>query len=70
MVEWGEGVFGAEMAAHRYYGAGAAQLSPEQAARLAVMLPAPRRFEKNPYSSYMNDRVQVILGRMPHSVVP
>lgn len=70
VVEWGEGVFGAEAAARRYYGVGAAQLASDQAARLAVMLPAPRRFEKNPYSAYMSERVQVILGRMPHSVVP
>ena len=70
VVEWGEGVFGAEAAARRYYGTGAAQLSTDQAARLAVMLPAPRRFEKNPYSAYLNGRTQVILGRMPRAVVP
>lgn len=70
VVEWGEGVFGAEAAAQRYFGVGAGQLSAEQAARLAVMLPAPRKFEKNPYSGYMNQRTQVILARMPHASVP
>lgn len=70
VVEWGEGIFGAEAAARRYYGTGAGQLSAEQAARLAVMLPAPRRHERNPYSSYMNGRTQLILGRMQHSEVP
>jgi monofunctional biosynthetic peptidoglycan transglycosylase len=70
VVEWGEGVFGAEAAAQRYFGAGAGQLSAEQAARLAVMLPAPRKFERNPYSAYMNLRTQQILTRMPHSAVP
>lgn len=70
VVEWGEGVFGAEAAARRYYGTGAGQLTAEQAARLAVMLPAPRKFEKNPYSDYMNRRTQAILGRMQHSAVP
>ena len=70
VVEWGEGVFGAEAAARRYFNLGAGQLSAEQAARLAVMLPAPRKFEKNPYSVYMNGRVQTVLGRMPHAVVP
>lgn len=69
-VEWGEGIFGAEAAAHRYYGVGAGNLSAEQAARLAVMLPAPRRYEKNPYSAFMNGRTQVILGRMPRAEVP
>jgi monofunctional biosynthetic peptidoglycan transglycosylase len=70
VVEWGEGIFGAEAAARRYYGTGAGQLSAEQAARLAVMLPAPRRHERNPYSGYMNGRTQLILGRMQHSEVP
>jgi monofunctional biosynthetic peptidoglycan transglycosylase len=69
-VEWGEGVFGAEAAARRYYGTGAANLSAEQAARLAVMLPAPRRYERNPYSTFMNNRTQIILGRMRYSEVP
>jgi monofunctional biosynthetic peptidoglycan transglycosylase len=70
VVEWGGGVFGAEAAARRYYGIGAGQLSAEQAARLAVMLPAPRKFEKAPYSAYMNGRTQTILARMPHATVP
>ena len=70
VVEWGEGLFGAEAAAKRYFGTTAAALGPEQAARLAVMLPAPRRFEKNPYSGYMNDHTQLILGRMANADVP
>ena len=69
-VEWGEGLFGAEAAAHRYFGTTAAALGPEQSARLAVMLPAPRRFEKNPYSGYLNAHTQLILGRMRYSEVP
>jgi len=70
VVEWGEGVFGAEAAARRYYHVSARQLSAEQAARLAVMLPAPRKFERNPYSPYMNARTQQILVRMPYAAVP
>ncbi|HLA34490.1 MAG TPA: monofunctional biosynthetic peptidoglycan transglycosylase [Rhodocyclaceae bacterium] len=70
VVEWGEGLFGAEAAAHRYFGVSARQLSAEQAARLAVMLPAPRRFEKNPYSGYLNGRTQLILGRMGAADIP
>jgi len=69
-VEWGEGIFGAEAAAKRYYGSTAARLTPEQAARLAVMLPAPRRFEKNPYSPFLNARTESVLGRMQNSEVP
>jgi len=69
-VEWGEGVFGADAAARRFYDVGAENLSADQAARLAVMLPAPRRYEKNPYSPYMNGRTQLILARMHDAEVP
>src|SRR5690606_24396587 len=47
VVEWGDGVFGAEAAAWRYYGINAARLGPAQAARLAVMLPNPRAYGAN-----------------------
>jgi monofunctional biosynthetic peptidoglycan transglycosylase len=70
VVEWGEGVFGAEAAARRYFGVTAVQLSAAQAARLAVMLPAPRRFEKNLYSDYLNGRVDLILVRMSSAELP
>ncbi|MDP1956665.1 MAG: monofunctional biosynthetic peptidoglycan transglycosylase [Rhodocyclaceae bacterium] len=70
VVEWGEGVCGAEAAANRYFNSSASKLSAEQAARLAVMLPAPRRFEKNPYSPYLDQRTQLILARMHKSAVP
>jgi len=60
VVEWGEGVFGAEAAAQRYFKKSAAQLSPLEAARLAVMLPRPRYFEKLPQSAYLAGRAQVI----------
>ncbi len=70
VVEWGEGVFGAEAAARHYFDTGASQLTAPQAARLAVMLPAPRKFEKNPNSAYLDRRTQLILTRMHRSVVP
>ena len=70
VVEWGEGVFGAEAAARRYFDTSAGQLNAVQAARLAVMLPAPRKFEKNPNSAYLDRRTQLILGRMQYSVIP
>ncbi|WP_119152952.1 monofunctional biosynthetic peptidoglycan transglycosylase [Caldimonas tepidiphila] len=63
-VEWGEGVFGAEAAARHYFRIGATQLSPYQAARLAVMLPAPKRFERRPNSAYVSGRAQVVVSRM------
>ena len=70
VIEWGSGVFGAEAAALRYFGIPASQLSSEQAARLAAMAPAPRRFERNPNSAYLAGRVATILARMPSAEVP
>ncbi|AVS73161.1 monofunctional biosynthetic peptidoglycan transglycosylase [Paracidovorax cattleyae] len=69
-VEWGGGVFGAEAAAQHYFRKSASQLSAAEAARLAVMLPAPRRFEKNPGSAYLSGRTRVIQGRMPSAELP
>jgi monofunctional biosynthetic peptidoglycan transglycosylase len=69
-VEWGDGVFGAEAAAQRYFGTSARQLSAAQAAKLAVMLPAPKFFEKRPDSAYLNRRTATILARMNSAVLP
>jgi monofunctional glycosyltransferase len=63
-VEWGEGLFGAQAAARHYYRVDAAQLGPSAAARLAVMLPAPKRFEKRPGSPYVQGRSATIVARM------
>jgi monofunctional glycosyltransferase len=69
-VEWGEGVFGAEAAAQHYYRKSAAKLSPQEASRLAVMLPRPRYYEKLPNSSYLAERSAVILSRLPRAELP
>ncbi len=70
VIEWGNGVFGAEAAAQRYFGVSAAQLSAEQAARLAAMVPSPRVFERNPNSAYIGGRTATILARMPAAAIP
>jgi monofunctional biosynthetic peptidoglycan transglycosylase len=70
VIEWGDGVFGAEAAAQRYFGVTAAQLSAGQAARLAAMAPSPRLFERRPDSAYLDGRVATILARMPGAVIP
>ncbi|HVE52216.1 MAG TPA: monofunctional biosynthetic peptidoglycan transglycosylase [Ramlibacter sp.] len=69
-VEWGEGVFGAEAAAQHYFRKGAGKLSPYEAARLAVMLPQPKRFEKNPGSGYLAGRASTIVARMRDAELP
>ena len=69
-VEWGEGVFGAEAAAQHYYRKPAHQLTAYEAARLAVMLPRPKYFEKMPNSGYLSARAGTIVVRMSHATVP
>lgn len=69
-VEWGEGIFGIEAAARHYYGRSIAQLSAAEAARLSVMLPRPKYYEKFPRSPYLNDRAFIILARMPLVSLP
>lgn len=69
-VEWGEGVFGAEAAAQHYFRKSASRLSPYEAARLAVMLPRPKYFEKLPNSTYLSNRAGVIAGRMADAQLP
>ncbi|HTH78194.1 MAG TPA: monofunctional biosynthetic peptidoglycan transglycosylase [Ramlibacter sp.] len=69
-VEWGEGVFGCEAAARHYYRKSASQLTPYEAARLAVMLPRPKYFEKVPNSGYLAARANVIAGRMHAAELP
>ena len=69
-VEWGEGVFGAEAAAQHYYRKPASRLSAYEAARLAVMLPRPKYFEKLPNSSYIAGRANVIVNRLADAELP
>ena len=69
-VEWGEGVFGAEAAAQHYFRKPAAKLTALEAARLAVMLPRPRYFEKVPNSGYLAERAAVIVERLPNAQLP
>ncbi len=69
-VEWGEGVFGAEAAAQHYFRKPAAKLTALEAARLAVMLPRPRYFEKLPNSGYLAERAAVIVERLPKAQLP
>jgi monofunctional biosynthetic peptidoglycan transglycosylase len=70
VVEWGNGVFGAEAAAQHYYRTSAASLGPEQAARLAVMLPRPRYYDRNRGSGYLATRSGLILRRMNGAALP
>lgn len=70
VVEWGDGVFGAEAAAQHYFNKPAAQLNAWEGARLAVMLPAPKRFEQSPRSAYLNGRTRTIVARARAAELP
>lgn len=70
VIEWGDGVFGAEAAARHHFGTSAASLSPEQAARLAAMVPSPRRYGPGSETAYLQRRTEIIQRRMNSALVP
>jgi len=70
VIEWGNGVFGAEAAARRHFGTSAARLSAEQGARLAAMAPNPRFYERNPGAPGLAQKTGIILGRMASAELP
>jgi monofunctional glycosyltransferase len=70
VIEWGNGIFGAEAAARRYYNVSAAQLSAEQAAKLAAMAPNPRFYERNLNAPGLRKKTGIILARMPQVELP
>jgi monofunctional biosynthetic peptidoglycan transglycosylase len=65
LAEWGDGTFGAEMAARRHFGVSAARLTREQSARLAAILPSPRRW--SPQGEVASRRAAIILDRMRYA---
>lgn len=70
VIEWGNGVFGAEAAARHYYKTSAANLSAGQSAKLAAMVPNPRYFD-----THLNDRkllrkTRIIQRRLPYADIP
>ena len=70
VIEWGDGVFGAEAAARHHFGVSAAELAPEQAARLAAMVPAPRSYSPGRDTPYLAQRIESILPRLNAVRVP
>jgi monofunctional biosynthetic peptidoglycan transglycosylase len=70
VIEWGNGIYGAEAAARRYYKKSAANLNRDQAARMAAMVPNPRFYENHRGSRTYQRRVAVIKRYMAHAQVP
>ena len=70
IIEWGNGVFGAEAAARYYYRTTAAGLAPVQAAKLAAMVPNPRYYDKHRTARGLQKRTGIILARMNQATTP
>lgn len=70
VIEWGNGVFGAEAAARHYFQVSAARLSAEQAATLAAMVPNPRYYDKHREARGLQQKAGIILWRMSEAEIP
>jgi monofunctional biosynthetic peptidoglycan transglycosylase len=70
VIEWGEGIFGAEAAARHYYGVSAASLGPEACARLAAMVPNPRFYDRHRNTAWLARKTEIIMARMPAAELP
>ncbi len=64
MAEWGEGIFGAEAASRHYFGKPSSDLTPQEAARLAAILPNPRRYRPVGDQRYVINRSNLIYSIM------
>jgi len=63
VIEWGDGIYGVDAAAHEYFGVSASKLSARQAALLAAVLPNPRRWSPAQPTAYINRRASTIQAR-------
>jgi monofunctional biosynthetic peptidoglycan transglycosylase len=71
VIEWGDGVYGAEAAARKYFNTSAASLSAEQAAFLSAMIPNPRTvYNPQRHPRRVERRKNLILRLMRHVVIP
>lgn len=70
VIEWGDGVFGAEAAAQHYFNVPASRLSREQSAKLAAIVPRPRFYDKNRNARWLLRKTDIILQRMPQADLP
>lgn len=70
MIEWGNGIFGADAAAAHYYRNSANKLSRHQAAKLAAMIPNPRFYDTHQSTRFLNRHAGTIQARMHMVVIP
>lgn len=70
VIEWGHDVFGVQAAAQHYYHQSARSMTTTQAAKLAVMIPRPRYYDKHRHTRYLNRRTATIRARLKLVKVP
>lgn len=70
VIEWGDGIFGAEAAMRHYYGTSASSITAEQAARLAAVIPNPRFYDRNRTTPWLTKKTTIILSRMSSAQIP
>jgi monofunctional glycosyltransferase len=70
VIEWGNGVFGAEAAARHYYKVSAGKLNTSQAAKLAAMVPNPRFYDDHRNTRFLNRRIRNIQRGMSVVALP
>ena len=70
VIEWGNGVFGAEAAARHYYKTSAANLTAAQSARMAAMIPNPRYYDKHREARGLVRKTGIVEARMRQAAVP
>ena len=70
VIEWGNGIFGAEAAMRYYYGVSTSSVTAEQAARLAAMVPNPRFYDRHRSTPWLLRKTDIILSRMASTQIP
>lgn len=70
VIEWGNGIYGAEAAARHYFGKSAGALDADEAARMAAMIPNPRFYDRNRSTPYLEQRREALLALMEYMRVP
>jgi len=70
VIEWGNGIYGADAAARHYFATSAASLDAAQSARLAAMIPSPRFYDRRGVTPYLERRTEILFNQMDYVRVP
>ncbi len=70
IIEWGNGIFGAEAAAQHYFNISAKNITAYQAAQLATIVPNPRFYDAHRNTRWVTQRIEILSGRMNSAQIP